>query len=67
MEVLRQKCDKVGVSIGSRQMVLKITETKKCTLLTSVDNKVYSKLPNYYLNTVMKFWANKYKTHNTYN
>ncbi len=54
--------------IDNGQMVLKITEnTKKCALFTSVDHKAYNELPNYNLDTVMKFWVKKYKTHNTYN
>ncbi len=40
LEVLRRKCDKVGVSIDDGRMVWKITENaKKCTLFTSVDHK----------------------------
>jgi hypothetical protein len=56
------------MSIDDGQMVLKITENlKKCTLFTSVDHKAFDKLPNYDLDTVTKFWVEKYKTHNTYN
>ncbi len=54
--------------IDNRQMVFKITEnTKKCALFTSLDHKAYNKLPNYNLDTVMKFWVKKYKMNNTYN
>jgi hypothetical protein len=68
LEVLRQNCDKVGLSIDDKQMVLKITENaKKCTLFTSVDHEAYNKLTNYDLDTVTKFWVKKYKMHNTYN
>jgi hypothetical protein len=67
LKVLCQKCDKAGVLIDDRQIVLKITENmKKGTLLTSVVHKAYNELPNYNLNTVTKFWVKKYKTHNTY-
>ncbi len=56
------------MSIDNKQMVLKITENaKKCALFTSMDYKTYNKLPNCNLDTVTKFWAKKYKTHNTYN
>jgi hypothetical protein len=68
LEVLRQKCEDVGVSIDNWQMVLKITENaKKCALFTSADHKAYNKLPNYNLNTVTKIWVKKYNMHNTYN
>jgi hypothetical protein len=40
LEVLHQKCDKVGMSIDDGRMVLKIAESaKKCTLFTSVDHE----------------------------
>ncbi len=68
MEVLHQKCDKVGVSIGNGQMVLKIIENaKKCALFTSMDHEAYDELSNYNLDMVMKFWVKKYKLHNNYN
>ncbi len=68
LEILRQKCEEVDVSIDDGQMLLKITENaKKCTLFTSVDHKAYNNLPNYDLDTVTKFWVTKYKSHNTYN
>jgi hypothetical protein len=68
LEVLCQKCEEVNMSIDDRQIVLKITENpKKCSLFTSVDHEAYNELPNYDLDTMMKFWVKKYKTHNTYN
>jgi hypothetical protein len=68
LEVLRWKCDEVGVSIDNGRMVLKITENpKKCALFTSVDHKAYNELQNYDLDMVRKFWVKKYKAHNTYN
>jgi hypothetical protein len=68
LEVLHQKCNEVCVSNDDGQMVLKIIEnTKKCALFTSVDYKVYNKLPNFDLGTVTKFWVKKYKMPNTYN
>jgi hypothetical protein len=68
LEVLRRKCDEVGVSIDDGRMVLKITENaKKCALFNSVDHKAYDKLQNYNLDTVVKFWVKKYKAHNIYN
>jgi hypothetical protein len=68
LEVLRQKCDEVGMLIDNGQTVLMITEdAKKCALFTSMDHEAYDELQNYDLNTVMMFWVKKYKVRNTYN
>ncbi len=68
LEILHWKCEEVDMSIDNGQMVIKITENvKKYALFTSVDHEAYDDLPNYYLDTVTKFWVKKYKLHNTYN
>ena len=67
LEILRRKCEEVGVEINDGRMVLKITENaKKCALFTDIDHELYDKLPDHALDTVTKFWVKKYKAHTKY-
>ena len=67
LEILRRKCEEVGVEINDGRMVLKITEiAKKCALFTDIDHEFYDELPDHALDTVTKFWVKKYKAHTKY-